>query len=621
MSSRRSELPWLLLLGGGFVLDLLVTWQRWNNPIVDTGREMNQPLRLLRGEMLYSDVRHIYGPLSPYLHAFLYWLFGPSLNVLYASGMVTAAALVLLSYDIARRFLAPPSAAAAAWVVLWVCVLNAGGSYVLPYSYNAVHGCVLGLVTLDLLLRFMTSGPPWLLIAAGVFAGLTVLAKTEVGLVAFASGLLTVLLASRAGLRRFAPLAARFVLPAFAVALPVYGALAARVGLATLTRDSFLLLVFSDFPPELLHFNRYISGLDHPATNLWRMLLATVRLGLAAGLALALAVLVPRALERDHEGLRVRWQPALLVFLALAVSLLLRRATVFHGLRWGDGVFRSLPLLTVVFLLVLAWRRATRGETREAETNGEIVLAFYAAASLGRIGLRVILETAETASLLPAAIAVGAVIAVCELPSLLGDQRLQRSCRQVVVAFLFAYGAWTAAATIRICQGLEWVPVGTERGTVLMLPDYAPAVSGAIDFVAKATYPGEPVACLPECSAIDFLTDRRNPLREEIVSPGYLDAAGETRTIERLGQSGARFVLVANRPSTEFGPRVFGLDYLPRLWAWIEQNYQPVATFGRDATPTSELGDRAFFIRAYRRREVTPTAETTGTAAAQGPSW
>ena len=51
------------------MLTLAASWQRWSDPIVDVGREMNQPLRLVAGERLYSDVRHIYGPLSPWLHA------------------------------------------------------------------------------------------------------------------------------------------------------------------------------------------------------------------------------------------------------------------------------------------------------------------------------------------------------------------------------------------------------------------------------------------------------------------------------------------------------------------------------------------------------------------------
>ena len=73
---------WLAILAACLALNLAASWQRWANPVVDVGREMNQPLRLAAGEVLYSDVRHIYGPLSPWLHAILFRIFNPSLNVL-----------------------------------------------------------------------------------------------------------------------------------------------------------------------------------------------------------------------------------------------------------------------------------------------------------------------------------------------------------------------------------------------------------------------------------------------------------------------------------------------------------------------------------------------------------
>ena len=42
----------LLSLGAG----LVASWQRWGNPLVDSGRELNVPLKLLHGERLYSEV-------------------------------------------------------------------------------------------------------------------------------------------------------------------------------------------------------------------------------------------------------------------------------------------------------------------------------------------------------------------------------------------------------------------------------------------------------------------------------------------------------------------------------------------------------------------------------------
>ena len=35
---------------------LVVSWRRWASAIVDSGREMDLPLRLLEGDVLYRDV-------------------------------------------------------------------------------------------------------------------------------------------------------------------------------------------------------------------------------------------------------------------------------------------------------------------------------------------------------------------------------------------------------------------------------------------------------------------------------------------------------------------------------------------------------------------------------------
>src|SRR5438105_13884215 len=150
---NRRDLLWIALIAASFAFGLAVSWQRWGNPLVDCGREMNQPLRLAGGEMLYSDVRHIYGPLSPYLNAALYRLFGASLNVLYADGIITAMLILALVYWLARQLMTPLAAAAATLSVMWLCAFKQAGNYILPYSYGSLHGSVLGLATLALLVR------------------------------------------------------------------------------------------------------------------------------------------------------------------------------------------------------------------------------------------------------------------------------------------------------------------------------------------------------------------------------------------------------------------------------------------------------------------------------------
>ncbi|HSO73342.1 MAG TPA: hypothetical protein VLU47_00770 [Blastocatellia bacterium] len=47
---------------------------------------------------------------------------------------------------------------------------------------------------------------------------------------------------------------------------------------------------------------------------------------------------------------------------------------------------------------------------------------------------------------------------------------------------------------------------------------------------------------------------------------------------------------------------MFGRDYCQRLMQWVEENFEPVAIFGPDHDPTLEVGDKPFFIRAYKKK-------------------
>ena len=141
LGNARDRL-WLLLIGVTFAGGLAASWQRWGNPLIDTGREMNQPMRLADGEMLYANVRHIYGPLSPWMHAELYRLFGPSLTILYVDGILSAALILLLVYWLARQIMTPAAAGGATLSVMWLCALRPAGNYILPYSYDSLHATV-----------------------------------------------------------------------------------------------------------------------------------------------------------------------------------------------------------------------------------------------------------------------------------------------------------------------------------------------------------------------------------------------------------------------------------------------------------------------------------------------
>jgi 4-amino-4-deoxy-L-arabinose transferase-like glycosyltransferase len=626
----KRDLPWVVLIAVSFIFGLAVSWERWGNPLVDCGREMNQPLRLARGEMLYSDVRHIYGPLSPYVNALLYRIFSPSLAALYADGIFTAILILALVYWLARRLMGRVPTAAATLSVMWLCAFKQAGNYILPYSYSALHGCALGLLSLALLVRFVdrqrepdsgsnssiqASGPKrvnWSVVVAGLATGVALLAKTEMGLAALCAGGIAVALVGYPSARRAVALGAMFVVPAALLVLGAYGYMGSRVGWHTLFEDSHLLI--RNLPPELVYFNKRVSGFDQPLHSIAQMLGAGVRI---ASLAMVIATISMLLTRRKGSVLPARVSLAELsvsdagrasygqIWLLLAASVLVFVLIPFAGaLNWEKGPYLAMPLL-LIGLIVLEFVRHRRRSPKSQLSNQKIVflvVAVYALVSLARVILRVRSGGAYSSYLLPASVIVFTYAWAYPFAEMFREPKTGRLARNIAVALILTDVVLTAGLLSYRYRDKNTYALKTDRGTMMAVPDLGEAMNEAISFIKRETAEGEPVAVMPEGTSLNFFTDRPNPLREEITTPGYLDREGEERAIKQLVQSNTRLVLVTNRATSEFGPRVFGRDYCQTLMQWIEQNFEECAILGPDHNPNQEIGDKTFFIRAYRKK-------------------
>ena len=624
----KRDLPWLVLIAAFFIFGLTVSWERWGNPLVDCGREMNQPLRLARGEMLYSDVRHIYGPLSPYLNALLYKIFGPSLSVLYADGILTAILILASVYWLSRRLMGPAAAAGATLSVMWLCAFKQAGNYVLPYSYSALHGCALGLVSLVLLVHFLekfkrrsvdsTDSNPfsggaalWLMLA-GAVAGLATLAKTEMGLAAASAGIIGAVLSGHPRPRRAASLGILFLGPFSILVVGAYAYIASRAGWIALTQDSFLF--FQHLPAELVYFNKRISGFDQPLNSIGSIIGAGVRVSALAAVVGAVACLFTwrkrdevRAqvslpdLKRVSDAGRVSYA---MVWVILAVSLLIVVVPFAGPLNFEKGPYLAMPLLLVVLIVhgLIQYTRRQTDQEEKGRTIVVVVVAVYALASLARVILRVRSGGAYSSYLLPASVILFTYAWIHPFANLFSNISTRQLARKLAIALIFLDVGITAGLLSFRFRDRNTYALNTDRGTIIAIPDLGQSIDEAISFINRETVTGEPVAVMPEGTSLNFFTDRPNPLREEITTPGYLDRDGEERAIRRLIESNTRYVLVANRATSEFGADAFGRDYCQTLMQWIDQNFEACAIFGRDHNPNLQIGDKTFFIRAYKKR-------------------
>ena len=606
---------WLAVIAAAFVLGLAVSWERWGSAVIDCGREMNQPLRLAAGERLYSDVRHIYGPFSPYFHALLFRLFGPSLWVLYADGIASAIVILALVYWLSRRIMSPFAAGAATLSVTWLCALKPAGNYVMPYSFGALHGTVFALASLALVTKTLDVSDPGTRVlarfaTAGVVAGLAALAKTELGLAAVAAGIAAALLSAPDRRARWLRLGAFFA-PALALVLVVYGWLVASLGAAAVVTDSWLL--WYTVPPALRGYNEAISGFDHPFKSLTRMTIALAKLASLAAILAAASQLRARGLAatpRPHRS----WTGRLLLTSAaraLIVAALIPAALVATvGFDSDKGPYMAMPFLLAG---LIASQRPRLRETESAETQATarviILFGVFALVCLGRMILHVRSGGAYASFLVPVSIVLFTYLWAVPFGDWLESGGASRVGATIAVAMMLLDVVATAGILAYQYRVRYQIPVASERGTLIAEPDVGLAWNEALEFIQSHTTPSDFVAVFPEGSSLNFMSERRNPLREEITTPGYLDGPHEGRAIRQLEASAAPLVLITDRNTKEFGGfTAFGHDYATGMMRFIESRYQLCAVFGPRKDPGMQIGDRPFFIRAYCLKTKPPAS-------------
>src|SRR5262249_17483876 len=262
-----------------FIAMLAASWQRWTQPLIDHGREMNLPARILAGERLYNDVQFLYGPFAPHFNALLYRVFGIHLSVLKASGAVCAILILLMTYRLARTLMSDWESFLAAGLALVLCALKSTANYIQPYAYAALYGLVFtlgslvatvsyiklraerGLSEQSLQAESIGNIPPEgctpntkagnlplegstlsaRLVLAGALAGLSLISKPEIALAGLAAGFAALIVESIAESKPLWLGAAAFSAPVVLITTVTYAVILRRTPLRVLLEDNHVL--------------------------------------------------------------------------------------------------------------------------------------------------------------------------------------------------------------------------------------------------------------------------------------------------------------------------------------------------------------------------------------------
>lgn len=187
-----SSLKKYFRLWGGPVLISLVflaltalTWRKWADPLIDFGRELYVPWQLLAGKVLYRDIAYLNGPLSPYLNALWFKIFGVSLTTIIFANLTIIIGITSMIYVVIKKSCDSVTATLAS--IVFLCVFAFGHiafvdnyNYVCPYSQELIHGIFLAFLVIILLGSAIRRPRVGYISLTGLCLGFIFLGKAEV---------------------------------------------------------------------------------------------------------------------------------------------------------------------------------------------------------------------------------------------------------------------------------------------------------------------------------------------------------------------------------------------------------------------------------------------------------
>lgn len=577
---------WAVLAAIG-CLGITIGWDRGPDPLIDFGRELYVPWRLVEGDVLHRDIAWFNGPLGPWLIEGWMRVFGVSLDALQALNALVIAAVTVLLALILRRLAGEAGAWIGGFVFLTVFAVaqqETIGNYLFlaPYSHGITFGFAAGLGSLWALSGAAGAEPRrralWLTLA-GLFAGLAFLSKAEIflGTAIGAGAALVALLVGLGGAKERAAAAALFTL-GFALPLVAAGArFAGQIGL-----DETPLALLGTWPYAFndeissMPFYRKMRGTDDLGASLRRMGITAA--GTAAFLAAVLAV-------AGQIGARSK-KPLGAAAAAFGISLMLTGlAFVKVRIAW-----MLLPLTILLPLLAagafVRWRRALGDGEVEGDFAASHIAAvgfsFFAAGLLPKVLFAPLARQYGFVLSVPGCLLAAALIVVW-VPDWLERRRQNKAPgnsrsvlwaqRSAAAATVLAFAVMNVNATrnqftkktVELGEGSDRIWSGPWRGTKMR--------AAYVD-LRERLRPGDELLVLPEGITLNYLLRAKTPTRLVNFMAPELAMFDEAEIVATLEARPPAAVALVHRPTDDYGFPFFGQGYGESILGWVQEHYR-----------------------------------------------
>ncbi len=575
-------LPWSVFVGL-----LLVSWNRWMEPFVDSGRELMVPRRVAGGERLYAAIHFHHGPLAPWVGAAVETMSGPSFAARTVLALAIAAAGLEGLRRLTIRWIPGTGGPLAVSLAVALAFFLRPGGWAFPFSFDTA----IAVASLTLALAVSAGGVSrWRELGTAACLLAALLSRPELG----AAGLAAVAIDAR-GRPRSLVLSA--VVP-LAAAAAVYAAISAGIPHDRLVADGWLALLHP--PRAFQNVYRSFAGLDQTGLRATQMALAAIVLALA-GCVLVLGAAAARLARRSSDtGARIAEGAALLTLAGCAALFQFPPDALAPALSLFPPLVRVVPPLCAALLAARFWtvlRRKKPADPIPEVSDGALFLGAL-------FGARLFLAAGYSGPYnafflpLPIVLSAAALLRASERFAPAVGPSLPGLVRAALAVFLAA----RVPAVWASYRGPGWEALETRAGSLVLPVHEAKTARLALADLEERLPPRGTLTGFPEAGFFEYALARSNPLPLEQFWPGHLDAAGEERVIALLRARPPDAIVMINALAVGEGLRAFGKDYTPRLAAFVDSEFAPVAIYGPNARDGARIGEPDFFVEIRVRR-------------------